>query len=118
MEGAIWHALDPQEAVKKLDSDDVKGLSTKEVEKRLAQFGANALSDEGGTKVWEILLNQFKDAFVILLLVASVLSVIVELPPWGKGEYGEAILIAIIVILSAVVGFLLLSFSQLLFLIN
>jgi Ca2+-transporting ATPase len=106
MEEVMWHAMDPKGAVEKLGSDAAKGLTADEAKKRLAKYGPNALSDEGGTKVWEIIFNQFKDAFVIMLLVASVFSVIVEIPPWGEGEYGDAILIAIIVILSTVVGFI------------
>jgi Ca2+-transporting ATPase len=105
MEEVMWHAMDPKGAVEKLGSNAAKGLTADEAKKRLAQYGPNALTDEGGTKVWEILLNQFKDAFVIMLLIASVLSVVVELPPWGQEEYADAILIAIIVVLSAGVGF-------------
>ncbi|MBN1813441.1 MAG: HAD-IC family P-type ATPase, partial [Anaerolineae bacterium] len=106
MEEVMWHAMDPQGALQKLGSSAERGLTADEAKKRLAQYGPNALTDEGGTKVWEILLNQFKDAFVIMLLIASVLSVVVELPPWGEGEYADAILIAIIVVLSAGVGFI------------
>jgi Ca2+-transporting ATPase len=106
MEKVVWHALDPKEAVEKLGSNTAKGLTTEEAKKRLAKYGPNALQEEGGAKVWELILNQFKDAFVIMLLVASVFSLIVEIPPWGEGEYGDAILIAIIVILSTVVGFI------------
>jgi Ca2+-transporting ATPase len=106
MEEVVWHALDPKEAVEKFGSNTAKGLTTEEAKKRLAKYGPNALQEEGGAKVWELILNQFKDAFVIMLLIASVLSVIVEIPPWGEGEYGDAILIAIIVILSTVVGFI------------
>ena len=105
MEEVMWHAVDPQGALEKLGSDAAKGLTTEEARKRLAQYGPNALSDEGGTKIWDIILNQFKDAFVIMLLVASVLSFLIA---WyeGTGEYVDSILIAIIVILSAVVGFI------------
>jgi Ca2+-transporting ATPase len=106
MEEVMWHAMDPQGALEKLGSNAEKGLTTDEAKKRLAKYGPNALTDEGGTNIWEIVLNQFKDAFVIMLLIASVLSVVVEIPPWGEAEYGDAILIAIIVILSTVVGFI------------
>jgi Ca2+-transporting ATPase len=102
---ASWHAMDVEEALERLGSDAGKGLTTAEARKRLAQYGRNALSAEGGTKVWEIILNQFKDAFVIMLLVAAVLSYLIA---WyeGTGEYADSILIAIIVILSAGVGFI------------
>jgi Ca2+-transporting ATPase len=105
MEEARWHAMDPQGAVEKLGSNAAKGLTTDEAKRRLAKYGLNALTDEGGTKVWEIILNQFKDAFVIMLLVAAVLSYLIA---WyeGTGEYADSILIAIIVILSAGVGFI------------
>jgi Ca2+-transporting ATPase len=97
--------MDPQQAVEKLGSSAEKGLTTDEARKRLAKYGPNALRDEGGTKVWEIFLNQFKDAFVIMLLIAAVLSYFIALYE-GTGDYADSILIAIIVILSAGVGFI------------
>ena len=105
MEEVMWHAMDPKGAVEKLGSDAEKGLTADEAKKRLAQYGPNALTDEGGTNIWEILLGQFKDAFVIMLLIAAVLSYFIA---WyeGTGEYADSILIAIIVVLSAGVGFI------------
>jgi Ca2+-transporting ATPase len=79
MEEVRWHTMDPQQAVEKLGSSAEKGLTTDEARKRLAKYGPNALRDEGGTKVWEIFLNQFKDAFVIMLLIAAVLSYFIAL---------------------------------------
>jgi Ca2+-transporting ATPase len=104
MEEVMWHAMDPQGALEKLGSNAEKGLAADEAKRRLAKYGPNALTDEGGTKVWEIFLNQFKDAFVIMLLIAAVLSYFIA---WyeGTGEYADSILIAIIVVLSAGVGF-------------
>jgi len=105
MEEVMWHAIDPQGALEKLGSSAERGLTSDEAKKRLAKYGPNALTDEGGTKAWEILLNQFKDAFVIMLLIAAVLSYFIA---WyeGTGEYADSILIAIIVVLSAGVGFI------------
>jgi Ca2+-transporting ATPase len=101
-----WHALDAKGALEQLNTNAQRGLSTAEARQRLVKYGPNALHEEGGLKIWQLILDQFKDAFVIMLLVASVLSYIVEMPPWGEGEYADAILIAIIVLLAAVVGFI------------
>lgn len=100
-----WHALETEEALQQLGTDEA-GLSAEEAQTRLKKFGPNALSEEGGPKTWQLIRNQFKNAFVIMLLIASVLSFVVEMPPWGHGKYADAILIAIIVLISTVVGFL------------
>ncbi|MEA3345704.1 MAG: cation-translocating P-type ATPase [Chloroflexota bacterium] len=99
MSEASWHSIDLREAVERLGSDLTEGLSGGEAQERLKEFGPNTLRGEGGFSIPQLILDQFRDAFIIMLLVATVLSYIV-------GEATDAILIAVIVLLSAVVGFI------------
>ena len=90
-----------------------KGLSSVEVEERLGKYGYNELLERKRVSPLQIFLNQFKDIFVVMLLIAIALSFMIG---WYKGmaagragsldEYVDAITIAAIVILNSVVGFI------------
>lgn len=99
MDEVSWHSVDVKEALQRLASNISEGLSQSEAQNRLERFGPNALREEKGLEIPKLILDQFKDAFVVMLLVATALSYIV-------GEATDAVMIAIIVLLSAVVGFI------------
>ncbi|MEM2567990.1 MAG: cation-translocating P-type ATPase [Candidatus Bathyarchaeia archaeon] len=100
-----WHALEIREVLDALETSP-KGLTSAEAAKRLQKFGYNELVERKRVTPLQIFLNQFKDIFVIMLLVAIVFSIIIG---WYKGgefeEYVDAITIGAIVALNAVVGF-------------
>ncbi|UCG37174.1 MAG: HAD-IC family P-type ATPase, partial [Candidatus Bathyarchaeota archaeon] len=76
-----------------------EGLSTEETQRRLEKFGYNELVERKRVTLLDILVNQFKDIFVIMLLSATVISFLI-------GEIADALTIAVIVTLNAVVGFI------------
>lgn len=88
----------PIEQVFKDLETDPEGLKEKEVEQRLQKYGPNELEEQEKTTVFDILVNQFRDIFVIMLLVATAISFLV-------GETVDAVTIAAIVVLNAVFGF-------------
>lgn len=92
-----WHALSPEETLKELNSSD-HGLSKPEVQKRLAEYGLNELHKERGPSPVKMLLKQFKDVLIIILLVATALSI-------ATNEIVDATVIIAIVIATAVLGF-------------
>jgi len=96
-EMTAWHAMSTDEVLKTLETGP-EGLSEEEAKRRLEEYGPNKLIEKGGVSALEILLNQFKDLFVIMLLIAIVISVII-------GETTDAITICAIVVLNAIVGF-------------
>jgi Ca2+-transporting ATPase len=111
MEEEKWHALDPKEAMEKLKTSE-KGLSQEEAKKRLQEYGYNELKERKRISALEIFLNQFKDIFVIMLLIAVFISVgigwyeIKAKPETSFLEaYADAIAIGGIVVLNAIVGF-------------
>jgi len=75
-----------------------KGLNKEEAEHRLQEFGPNELVERKRVTALQIFLGQFKDIFVIMLLIAIVIS-------FGIGDVPEAFTIVVIVVLNAVVGF-------------
>ena len=75
-----------------------EGLSSKEAQKRLLEYGENTLSAKKKSGPLKIFLGQFRDLMVIILLISTALSVLM-------GEITEAITIIAIVLLNAVLGF-------------
>ena len=99
MRGLPWHAVEIEEVLEALETDR-GGLSEEEAERRLREYGPNELrGEEERFKALKMFLGQFKDAFVLMLIAASVISVFI-------GELIDAITITAIVFLCAVTGFI------------
>jgi Ca2+-transporting ATPase len=81
-----------------------KGLSTEESERRLQEFGPNELLEKKRVTPLQIFFGQFKDIFVIMLLIAMVISILIAITR-DAGEFVDAATIGAIVFLNAVVGF-------------
>ena len=65
------------EAFLKQEGVDTKqGLSTAEVEARRAKYGSNELEQEEPTPLWKLVLEQFDDQLVQILLGAAGLSTV------------------------------------------
>ena len=79
-------------------TSELKGLSSGEAARRLAEHGPNELTREEGPSPWALLAGQFKGAMIWLLLAACAVSVAV-------GEVADAVAIGAIVVLNAAVGF-------------
>ena len=72
----------------------IPGLTTKEAEKRLKSFGLNELEHKAKTSPIKILLAQFNDFMVWVLIGATIIS-------GFMGDTADAITILIIVIVNA-----------------
>ena len=94
-----WHSLEVKEALRRLNTDKKVGLTKDEASQRLEKFGPNVLRGEKKRRLLQLVIDQFKDAFVIMLLFACAASCII-------GEATDAIMIAIIVVLATVIGFI------------
>jgi P-type Ca2+ transporter type 2C len=97
--------LTTQEVVAQLGADPVHGLGRQEVLNRRAQYGHNALPAGPKFSVSKLLLRQFKDALILILLVAATVSLCVALAEEPGHVPTEALLIYGIVIAIAGVGF-------------
>jgi Ca2+-transporting ATPase len=98
----LWHNLSVSEVIESLNSG-TQGLTGKEAERRLAQFGSNELAEKKKTPPWMLFLEQFKNFLIIILLVAAVVSGVLAL--MGEGDIWDPILIVIIVLFAAGLGF-------------
>lgn len=93
-----WHALSAAEAAAQLGLTDVsKGLSSVEATERLRRFGPNTLSAHEGRSWLASFGSQFAAILVWLLLVAAGVSAVL-------GEWVDAVVIAAIVVINAVIG--------------
>ncbi len=106
------HSRNIEEIVKELDIDLESGLTEKEAQARIIKFGKNELIKEKEKSAWQILFDQFKDFLVYLLIFAIVISIIIGAweaskpdSPSYSSEYTDAIVIAAILIVNAILGF-------------
>jgi len=75
-----------------------KGLTTRQAEESLRQYGLNLLVQKKDNHLIKIFAGQFRDTFVLILLAATAAS-------FFMGNVGEALTIIAIVFLNAVLGF-------------
>ena len=89
-----------------LGTDAHRGLSREEAGARLQRHGRNELTVDATVPGWRKFLAQFKDALVILLLIATAISAALW---WFERESAlpyEAIAIFAIVLLNAIMGYI------------
>jgi len=94
-----WHTRAWQQVAGELGVDIKKGLNLNEVSKRLAQYGHNVLAENKKASPIAMLVAQFKDFMILVLIAATVISGLM-------GELADAITIMAIVILNATLGFI------------
>jgi len=93
-----WHRFTQQEIFERSGSGP-DGLSTSAAKAKLAEHGYNELQEAKKRSPLNILLAQFKDLMILILLAAAIISGIV-------GDLKDTIVILIIVVLNAVIGFI------------
>ena len=106
-------SFDPTEAyvrpvadvVAALETDEHRGLSTDAAAARLLHYGRNELTPEKPVSPWRRFLAQFTDALVILLLVATSVSVALWIYERETALPYEAFAILAVVLLNAAMGF-------------
>jgi len=92
-----WHVFPPGKTLKVLDAG-AGGLEISESQKRRREYGLNELDTREGPSPLKILLNQFKNPLVGLLLLAVLVSFMV-------GHDLDALMILAIVVVNAILGF-------------
>ncbi|MEO6989177.1 MAG: HAD-IC family P-type ATPase [Aquihabitans sp.] len=101
---AAW-SLESADVVVAMDSDADSGLTEASVRRRATRFGANEIAVGVETPAWKRMLAQFRDPLVLLLLVAIVVSLIAWFIDGADELPIDAVVIAVIVLLNAGLGF-------------
>jgi P-type Ca2+ transporter type 2C len=99
---SLWvedpHATGADDVLAGLSVDPRTGLSGREARRRLEWHGRNVIRRRKPTSAVSILVDQFRSVVVLLLVAAVVAGLVI-------GEYAEAIAVAIVLTVNAVVGF-------------
>jgi len=92
-----WHTEKTEEALLSLGSSP-DGISHEDAKKRLEEYGPNELREKKKKTPFMMLLDQFSDFMILVLIGAAVISGFI-------GEISDTIAIIVIVLLNAVIGF-------------
>ena len=94
---SAWHTLSVAAVLDRLDTTE-DGLSGEDATQRLDEHGPNELAASGRISPWSLLLAQFKNVLILILLVAVGLSALL-------GHALEAVVIGVILLFAVVLGF-------------
>ncbi len=94
---SIWHTQSVDATLSALGAGPA-GLDSAEARRRLDEYGANELQAARRVSPWKLLLDQFKNVLIVILLVATGLSAFL-------GEGVETIVIGVIVLFAVGLGF-------------
>ena len=103
-----FHVMPVKAVIAKLNTSLETGLTDKSVEDARAKYGYNELHKKEGKSMFELILDQFKDLMVIILLFAAGVSFVIALIDGDKDEgifaYIEPLVILTILTANAIVG--------------
>ena len=93
----MWFSKTQKEVLEELNVNPAVGLTSEEAEARLQRYGQNKLKGKPKKSLISLFFAQLKDMLIYVLLSAAVITVVI-------GEYVDAIIILLVVILNAVIG--------------
>ncbi|HRS20273.1 MAG TPA: cation-translocating P-type ATPase [Clostridia bacterium] len=93
----MWFSKSKEEVLREFDVSQSTGLTSEEALIRLEKFGENKLKGKPKKSLISLFLGQLKDMLIYILLAASVVTILI-------GEYVDAIIILMVVVLNAVIG--------------
>ena len=91
-----WHSQSPDSILEALGASP-RGLALDEVERRQLEYGPNLLPEKGPTPLWLIVLRQFVNPLIYILVAAAVVSAAI-------GDLKDAVFIAAVLAINAVIG--------------
>ncbi|VAI06932.1 unnamed protein product [Triticum turgidum subsp. durum] len=105
----FW-ARTPSDCLAELGVSADRGLSSDDAAARLHKYGPNELERHAPPSLWKLVLEQFNDTLVRILLAAAVVSFVLALYDGAEGgevratAFVEPLVIFLILIVNAVVG--------------
>ena len=92
-----YYQMSTEQALENLKTSK-EGLSKREAAKRLEKYGKNELRAKIKIPIWLILLSQFKELLILILIIGGIISFLI-------GNSRDGTIIFIIVFVNAVIGF-------------
>ena len=99
----MWQTLNLSELKHKLKTNYQYGLTADEVSRRFQEYGENKLDDKPRESLIIRFLKQFNDFMIIILIIASIVSAVIE-KIQGSNDYLDSIIIIAIVVFNAIMG--------------
>ena len=93
-----WHLL-PVSDISQLLSTTPSGINDMAATQRMAEYGKNVIEAKKKTTVLQVIVHQFADFMIIILIVAAIISGIL-------GDTKDTVIILAIVFINALVGFI------------
>ena len=88
-----------QEVIEELGTDLSAGLTEQQVKERTERYGYNELQEVKKDSLLKRFLLQFTDPLIIVLILAALISIIVD-----PGEWIDSLIIVIVVLFNAILG--------------
>ncbi|XP_071269621.1 sarcoplasmic/endoplasmic reticulum calcium ATPase 1-like isoform X2 [Salvelinus alpinus] len=101
------HTKSASEVLENFSVNENTGLTLEQVKSNLEKYGSNELPAEEGKSLWELVVEQFEDLLVRILLLAACVSFVLALFEEGEETitaFVEPIVILLILIANAVIG--------------
>ena len=101
------HCKSVEEVLNYFQADPERGLSLDQIKRSQAKYGLNELPAEEGKSIWQLVLEQFDDLLVKILLLAAIISFVLALFEEHEDAFTafvEPFVILLILIANAVVG--------------
>ncbi|MCU5078303.1 cation-translocating P-type ATPase [Bacillus cereus] len=92
-----WYSKTKDQTLIDLETNEQHGLTDAIVSERLKQYGSNELATKQKRTLWQRIFAQINDVLVYVLIIAALISAFV-------GEWADASIIALVVVLNAVIG--------------
>ena len=102
MDNQKWFTKSVQEVEQALETDIKNGLTSDKAEVKRSVHGLNEIVSKNKKSVWKMLLEQFTDFMIIILIIAAIISGVVGSMN-GEG-FTDSIIILVIVVLNAIIG--------------
>ncbi|MFN3219086.1 MAG: cation-translocating P-type ATPase [Acidimicrobiales bacterium] len=93
-----WYRRGVDETLDALSTEPA-GLSDGEAERRREEYGPNRLREQTTVSKWQVLLNQFTDPLIYVLVGALVVTLAI-------GKYADAIVVGLVLAINATIGFI------------
>ena len=106
-----WHTLEIDHTLQTLGTDRITGLTSQQVQERVETYGFNELEETAGRSSWDILIDQFKNVMLLMLIAVALISGVLDVINWeanaAKNDipFKDTIAILLIVILNGVLGY-------------
>ena len=93
-----WFATPADDACLALGVDVSAGLDSDDAHGRLAEVGPNRLADPPTRGPWMVLLDQFRNVLIVILMIAAVVAGLI-------GDFKDTLVIGVVLLFNALLGF-------------